>query len=69
MDVVRSDFEEQGHEDVVRKVAGDLGDLADAGTISDEDLDLFRFVDTAQEAVDIIENWEPAPPRDEIPGR
>ncbi len=43
--------------------------LADAGTISDEDLDLFRFVDTAQEAVDIIENWEPAPPRDAIPGR
>ncbi len=43
--------------------------LADAGTISDEDLDLFRFVDTAKEAVGIIENWEPAPPRDEIPGR
>ncbi|WP_171101455.1 MULTISPECIES: TIGR00730 family Rossman fold protein [unclassified Ruegeria] len=43
--------------------------LADAGTISDEDLDLFRFVDTAQQAVDIIENWEPAPPRDAIPGR
>jgi hypothetical protein len=43
--------------------------LADAGTISDEDLDLFRFVDTAQEAVDIIDNWEPAPPRDDIPGR
>lgn len=43
--------------------------LADAGTISAEDLDLFRFVDTAQQAVDIIENWEPAPARDEIPGR
>ncbi|WP_170457342.1 TIGR00730 family Rossman fold protein [Ruegeria arenilitoris] len=43
--------------------------LADAGTISEEDLDLFRFVDTAQEAVDIIERWEPAPPRDDIPGR
>ncbi|MEX0351111.1 MAG: TIGR00730 family Rossman fold protein [Paracoccaceae bacterium] len=43
--------------------------LADAGTISDEDLDLFRFVDTAQEAVDLIENWKPAPPRDDIPGR
>ena len=25
--------------------------LADAGTISDEDLDLFTFVDTAEEAV------------------
>ncbi len=33
IEVVRSDFEEQGHEDVVRKVAGDLGDLADADTI------------------------------------
>lgn len=43
--------------------------LADAGTISREDLDLFRFVDTAEEAVKVIENWEPAPPRDAIPGR
>ncbi|MFA3919712.1 LOG family protein [Ruegeria hyattellae] len=43
--------------------------LADAGTISDEDLGLFRFVDTAQDAVDLIERWEPAPPRDDIPGR
>lgn len=43
--------------------------LADAGTISDSDLDLFRFVDSAQEAIDLIDNWEPAPPRDEIPGR
>lgn len=43
--------------------------LADAGTISSEDLDLFRFVDTAEEAVKIIESWEPAPPRTEIPGR
>ncbi|TDK50056.1 LOG family protein [Antarcticimicrobium luteum] len=43
--------------------------LADAGTISDEDLTLFRFVDSAEEAVEIIENWEPAPPRDVVPGR
>lgn len=43
--------------------------LADAGTISDEDLNLFRFVDSAQEAAELIENWEPAPPRDKIPGR
>jgi len=43
--------------------------LADAGTISDEDLDLFRFVDTAQEAVDIINAWKPTAPRDSIPGR
>ena len=43
--------------------------LADAGTISDQDLDLFRFVDSADEAVQIIENWEPAPARENIPGR
>jgi len=28
IDVVKSDFEEAGHEDVVRKVSGDLGALA-----------------------------------------
>ena len=43
--------------------------LADAGTISPEDLDLFRFVETAEQAAEIIGNWEPAPPRDDIPGR
>ncbi len=43
--------------------------LAEAGTISDDDLKLFRFVDTAEDAVQLIENWEPAPPRDRIPGR
>lgn len=32
-EVVKSDFEEAGHEDVVRKVSGDLGDLA-----SDDDI-------------------------------
>lgn len=32
-EVVKSDFEEAGHEDVVRKVAGDLGDKADADAI------------------------------------
>ena len=31
--------------------------LVEAGTISAEDLDLFRFVETAQEAMAIIENW------------
>jgi uncharacterized protein (TIGR00730 family) len=31
--------------------------LADAGTISDDDLNLFRFVDTADEALDLIMNW------------
>jgi len=43
--------------------------LADAGTISDEDLDLFRFVETAQEAVELIHNWGSAPPRDHVPSR
>ncbi len=32
--------------------------LADAGTISAEDLDLISFVETADEAVEIIDNWE-----------
>ncbi|WP_306005946.1 LOG family protein [Aquicoccus porphyridii] len=43
--------------------------LADAGTISDEDLDLFRYVETAEEAVHVIENWAPDPCRDDLPGR
>lgn len=34
--------------------------LADAGTISPEDLDLFQFVETAAEAVAIIDAWEAA---------
>ena len=34
--------------------------LAEAGTISDADLDLFRFVETAQEAIELIENWRSA---------
>ncbi|QDC09514.1 DUF1476 domain-containing protein [Oceanicola sp. D3] len=32
-EVVKADFEEAGDEDVYRKVAGDLGDLADEATI------------------------------------
>jgi hypothetical protein len=32
-EVIRSDFEEAGDEDVFRKVAGDLGDRADEQTI------------------------------------
>ena len=32
--------------------------LADAGTISAEDLKLFRFVETADEAWEIMLNWE-----------
>jgi hypothetical protein len=33
LEVVRSDFEEKGHEDVVRKVSGDLQGKADEATI------------------------------------
>ena len=43
--------------------------LEDAGTISPEDLDLFRFVESAEEAAAVIEEWGPAPARDDIPGR
>lgn len=43
--------------------------LADAGTISAEDLNLFRFVETAQEAMDLIENWGEPSARDSVPGR
>lgn len=32
--------------------------LAKAGTISDSDLDLFRYVETADEAVEIIDEWD-----------
>ncbi|SPF80687.1 DUF1476 domain-containing protein [Pseudoprimorskyibacter insulae] len=32
-EVVKADFEEAGHEDVVRKVAGDLGDASSAEEI------------------------------------
>lgn len=32
--------------------------LADAGTISDEDLKLFKFVETADDAIAAIENWK-----------
>lgn len=43
--------------------------LADAGTIADEDLDLFHYVETAGEAVKIIEDWDQNTKRDSIPGR
>ena len=33
IEVVKADFIEAGHEDVVRKVAADLGDIADPDTI------------------------------------
>jgi len=44
--------------------------LADAGTISADDLKLFQFVETAEEAVAALENWEgKGQKREELPGR
>ncbi len=43
--------------------------LVRAGTISADDLDLFRFVDTAQDALDVIDTWTLSGKRGEIPGR
>ena len=44
--------------------------LAEAGTISADDLELFRFVETAEEAVAALENWEGrGEKRGKIPGR
>jgi len=44
--------------------------LAEAGTISKQDLDLFRFVETAAEAMEAIDGWQGAHTRrEEIPGR
>ncbi len=42
-EVVKADFEEAGHEDVVRKVAGDLGDIADADTIRSKMNELLKI--------------------------
>ena len=39
-EVVKADFEEAGHEDVYRKVAGDLGAKADEATIRRQMSDL-----------------------------
>ena len=35
-EVVRADFEEAGHDDVVRKLVGDLGGLADEATVREK---------------------------------
>ena len=44
--------------------------LADAGTISEADLKLFRFVDGAEEAMEAFDAWESkGEKRREIPGR
>ena len=47
----------------------DFEALAEAGTISPEDLDLFAFVESAEQALEVIDAWPPLPPRDDIPGR
>ena len=43
--------------------------LAEAGTIAQDDLTLFTFVETAEEAMAAIADWQPLPPREDIPGR
>lgn len=44
--------------------------LAEAGTISEEDLKLFRFVETAEEAIEAIATWQgKGQKRGVIPGR
>ncbi|ABG29919.1 TIGR00730 family Rossman fold protein [Roseobacter denitrificans] len=43
--------------------------LADAGTISAEDLELFSFVESAAEAMEIIDRWQDMPTREAMPGR
>ncbi|MBU0643083.1 MAG: LOG family protein, partial [Alphaproteobacteria bacterium] len=43
--------------------------LAEAGTIARSDLDLFKFVETAEEAVAVIDAWPMEGARDHIDGR
>ena len=43
--------------------------LSDAGTISADDLDLFRFVESAEEAVAEIDGWGDTAKRGIVPGR
>jgi hypothetical protein len=43
LEVVKADFEEAGHEDVVRKVAADLGDIADVDTIRAKMAELLKI--------------------------
>ena len=54
-------------EDGAGAVASMRNALSDAGTISPEDLDLFRFVDTAEDALNHIDNWHlPGTRRDHL---
>ncbi|MEM6390749.1 MAG: LOG family protein, partial [Pseudomonadota bacterium] len=43
--------------------------LVEAGTIAAEDLELFRFVETADAALDVIDAWDYSGRRGGIPGR
>ena len=43
--------------------------LSEAGTISESDLELFRFVETAEEAIAVMDGWASEDRRDTIPGR
>ena len=43
--------------------------LVRAGTISADDLDLFRFVETAEDALSVIDGWTLSGRRGDIPGR
>lgn len=43
--------------------------LADAGTIAAEDLDLFQFVETAEDALAAIDGWHGREARQNLPGR
>ena len=43
--------------------------LSDAGTISASDLDLFQFVDTADEAITAMDTWNDQARRESLPGR
>ena len=43
--------------------------LSDAGTIAADDLELFKFVETADEAIAAIDAWGDQGTRGEIPGR
>ncbi len=42
-EVIKSDFEEAGHDDVIRKVSGDLGDIADADEIRAKRADCLKM--------------------------
>jgi uncharacterized protein (TIGR00730 family) len=43
--------------------------LAEAGTIARADLDLFSFVETAEQAIAVIDGWDYTGKRSDIPGR